>query len=461
MANISELQTEPRLPRVQIVQRGIYDPGRRGISWQLARFGIVGVSNVTVDLLVLNILLLMSPTKSTLLVLLYNSTAYACGAVNSFMLNKYWTFCQTRHVTTGEVFRFVVVNTVGILCNDALLALATHILSLVGNTSLLWTNIAKLCAVVGTATISYGGMRLWVFAGRAEARSEYRIRKVTEPQRDSEVKKDCEPEQMYDEKVLLTRRSLSVILPAYNESGIIGSTIQQVVSTLENWVEDLEVIVVDDGSSDQTKVIVEEIAEHDVRVRLVHHSVNQGYGAALISGFAAARKELTFFMDADGQFDIHDLTGFFHLIEYYDAVLGYRLERQDSWLRLLNAWGWKWLVTLLLGLRVRDIDCAFKLYHTEFLQQTPLETRGAMINAEMLYKLKRSGRSYVQRAVRHFPRTSGRATGAKPGVILRALRELLFYAYKWRCETRKPLSRIAERASITMIMQGKEHEDAE
>ena len=140
-------------------------------------------------------------------------------------------------------------------------------------------------------------------------------------------------------------------------------------------------------------------------------------------------------MDSDGQFDIHDLARFFAYVDEYDAVLGYRLARQDSWLRTLNARGWKLLVAAILGVYVRDIDCAFKLYHTDFIRHIPLETRGAMINAEMLYKLKRSGRSYVQCAVHHLPRTSGHATGANPGVILRALRELLTYARKWRHET--------------------------
>jgi hypothetical protein len=146
-----------------------------------------------------------------------------------------------------------------------------------------------------------------------------------------------------------------------------------------------------------------------------------------VSGFTAATKELTFFMDADGQFDIYDLQQFFPFIDEYDAIIGYRIDRQDSWMRKLNARGWKLLINRVLSVHARDLDCAFKLLH-----QQPLETRGAMINAELLYKLTRSGCSYREIGVHHYPRLGGRATGAKPGMILRALRELFVSAGKWQ-----------------------------
>jgi hypothetical protein len=142
-------------------------------------------------------------------------------------------------------------------------------------------------------------------------------------------------------------------------------------------------------------------------------------------------------MDADGQFDIRDLQQFFPFIDEYNAVIGYRLDRQDSWMRKLNAWGWKRLIGWVLGVHVRDIDCAFKLLHTEFLRQHPLETRGAMINAELLYRLTQAGYSYREIGVHHHPRQGGQATGARPSVILRAMRELFVYARKWHRESRE------------------------
>ena len=228
--------------------------------------------------------------------------------------------------------------------------------------------------------------------------------------------------------------SISIVLPAYNEEAVIGATLEQVLNVMVRWGEEFEVIVVNDGSTDRTGFIVAAVMEVEPRVRMVTHEHNAGYGAALVDGFAAATKELTFFMDSDGQFDIRDLARLMVFIEEYDAVIGYRLERQDRWMRKLNAWGWKMLVRGVLGVRVRDIDCAFKLLHTDFLHEYPLETRGAMINAELLYKLKRAGCTYREVGVRHLPRRGGRATGAKLSVILRAFRELFSYAHKWRRE---------------------------
>jgi glycosyltransferase involved in cell wall biosynthesis len=229
-----------------------------------------------------------------------------------------------------------------------------------------------------------------------------------------------------------SRHSLSVVLPAYNEEQVIADTLLRVLNVLNWWHMDFEILLVNDGSVDHTASIVAQIAEQHPQIRLINHSTNRGYGAALVSGFHAAAKELTFFMDSDGQFDISDLGDFLPLIDTYDAVIGYRIDRQDSLVRKLNAWGWKSLIDLVLDVHVRDIDCAFKLFHTSFFHDRPLETRGAMINAEMLYRLTHSGYTYCERGVQHFSRRAGRATGAKPAVILRAFRELLTYSRKWR-----------------------------
>jgi len=231
--------------------------------------------------------------------------------------------------------------------------------------------------------------------------------------------------------------SLSIVLPAYNEEQVIGQTVSDVLDVVPTWTQDFEVIVVDDGSKDQTAAIVAALIIRDSRVRLVKHEANHGYGAALVSGFAAATKEYTFFMDSDGQFDIRDLATFFPFLNSYDAVIGYRMQRQDTMIRKLNAWGWKQAVGLVLDVCVRDLDCAFKLFPTEFLHSHPLETRGAMINAELLYRAKMAGCTYKEVGVRHLPRRAGRATGAKLSVIIRAFRELFVAARTWKREQRQ------------------------
>lgn len=233
---------------------------------------------------------------------------------------------------------------------------------------------------------------------------------------------------------LITKHSLSVVLPAYNEEHVITMTVQDVLNQFDRWGIDYEIIVANDGSKDRTAELVAKISAIHPQVRLINHVTNQGYGAALVSGFDAASKSLTFFMDSDGQFAIEELQSFFSFIDTYDAVIGYRLNRQDTWMRKANAWGWKSLVGLALGVSVRDIDCAFKLMHTQLLRDSPLETRGAMINAELLYKLKRTHHSYKEIGVHHFPRRAGSATGANVSVILRAFRELISCSIKWRCE---------------------------
>ncbi len=246
--------------------------------------------------------------------------------------------------------------------------------------------------------------------------------------------------------------SLSVVLPAHNEEEAIATTVNEVIDTLSTWMLDFEVIIVDDGSQDHTGVILDIIAESQPSLKVIHHPVNQGYGAALVSGFEAVTKQLTFFMDSDGQFDIHDLERFFPLIEEYDAVLGYRADRQDTWMRKVNAWGWKILVGIVFGIYVRDVDCAFKLYPACFFCEQKLETRGAMINTEILYKFTRAGYTYTQVGVRHLPRRGGQATGAKPSVILRAFRELFIYALKWHREE-KLLEKQQEREKVQRLRE--------
>ncbi len=424
---------------------------------QFVRFSLVGVLNTIIDVVAFNIFVLCFPTQNVALLVVYNSLAYALGAFNSYILNKHWTFQQSKATTGREIMRFTIINACGILSNNLILWLVAGIAHPFIMNITLWANMAKVVAIGGTFTISYLGMRLWVFTGTTRWSLLSYTRVVIKQQRGvadrnvmhrhpiapcivqeentpMHVKTDLAHLQDGPEHQFLTHHSLSVVLPVHNEEGVISSTLHIILTTLPSWVQNFEIIVVNDGSTDATLSIVQDISTANPHVRLITHAVNQGYGAALVSGFMAVTKDLTFFMDADGQFDLRDLKPFFSLIDTHDAVLGYRIDRQDTWLRKCNAWGWKSLVTSIFKIQVRDVDCAFKLYHSEFLHKHQLETRGAMINAEMLYKLKRFGYTYTQLGVCHLPRKSGRATGAKLTVIIRAFHELYTYAQKWHRE---------------------------
>jgi len=218
--------------------------------------------------------------------------------------------------------------------------------------------------------------------------------------------------------------SISVFFPCYNEQGNITRTTQRAIDILQKLGADYEVIIVDDGSSDATGQIADEIAGRNNRVKVVHHPTNLGYGAALQSGFKAATKELVFYTDGDGQFDISELPPLLPLIKQYDIISCYRLNRQDSLLRKLNGWAWTKLVGFLFNMNVRDIDCAFKLYKREIFDNIQMSSTGALIDAEILALAVRKGYTITQRPVHHYPRTAGVQTGAKLRVILRAFKEL-------------------------------------
>ena len=227
--------------------------------------------------------------------------------------------------------------------------------------------------------------------------------------------------------------SLSVVLPAYNESENIKKTIENCVFYLEENVLDYEVIVVNDGSSDDTKKIVEEISHLNFKIVLVNHEINKGYGSALKSGFDNAKSEYIFFMDSDGQFDISDLDKLLTLVSPEYIVIGYRENRADSFIRSLNAWMYGLYIYLMFGLKVKDMDCAFKIFPNKAYRDIkPIKSGGALFTSEFLIKLKRAGYIIKEVPVSHFPRRFGTQTGANIRVIIRMFKE----SWKLRNELR-------------------------
>jgi len=218
--------------------------------------------------------------------------------------------------------------------------------------------------------------------------------------------------------------SISVFFPCYNEQENIRRTAQRATEALKGMGYDYEIILVNDGSKDQTGKIADELAAEDGHIRAVHHRQNMGYGAALQSGIRAAKKELIFFTDGDGQFDINEIKLLLPMIERNDIVCGYRLDRKDPFMRKLNGWMWTQLVNLLFGMRIRDIDCAFKMFRGEVFTGMKMSSGGALISAEILARATRRGYRIAEVGVHHYPRTAGTQTGANLRVILRAFKEL-------------------------------------
>jgi glycosyltransferase involved in cell wall biosynthesis len=230
----------------------------------------------------------------------------------------------------------------------------------------------------------------------------------------------------------LLKEGISLFFPAYNEAENVGGTIAKSVAVLEPLDCKYEVIIVDDGSRDRTSEVVREYAAGNPNVVLERHEKNRGYGGALQTGFQKCRYGLIFFSDCDLQFDLAELNSFIAIMKQnpeIDAVIGYRIQRADHFIRKVNAFGWKLWARLLFGLKVRDIDCAFKLFQRKAIEKIRIESTGALISVEILAKLKKMGCKVVEAGVHHYPRTAGSQTGAKLSVIIKAFQES-FALYK-------------------------------
>src|SRR5216110_3247501 len=220
-------------------------------------------------------------------------------------------------------------------------------------------------------------------------------------------------------------KSLSLVFPAFNEAANIRTVVEDAHQTVPKLAPIFEIIVVNDGSKDRTGEICDRLAEELSNVRVVHHPRNCGYGAALKSGINLARHDLIFFTDADGQFDLKEVASLLEQADAYDIVAGYRARRQDPPHRLLFAWGWNMLVQLVLGIKIRDIDCAFKVFNRRVFDKVQINSVGAMVNTEIFAQVSRFGMTVMEIPVSHFPRRHGKPTGGNPAVIFKAFRELI------------------------------------
>ncbi len=221
-----------------------------------------------------------------------------------------------------------------------------------------------------------------------------------------------------------TVRDVSVIFPAFNEEGNIRCTVETVIRALPKVAMKWEIIVVDGGNSDATALVCDELKAQFPEVEIIRHGQNRGYSAALKSGIMSTKYDLIFFSDSDGQFDFRDLEQLIFWSEDYDIVAGYRAKRQEPLYRRINALGWNVLVRLVLGIKLRNIDCAFKVFRRSVFDHVQIRCVGAMVNTEILAQATQLGMRIRKVKVSYFLRRQGKQSGTNVHVIIKAFREL-------------------------------------
>ena len=225
------------------------------------------------------------------------------------------------------------------------------------------------------------------------------------------------------------RPHLTFFFPAFNEEENVAETVRRALDEIGPLVDgSIEVLIVDDGSTDRTPELADALAAGDPRVR-VHHQENRGYGGALRAGFEHARGRVIGFSDGDLQFDLREMSRLLSRLDDpgkkpVDAVIGYRIKRRDPPHRIFIAKTYNTIVSALFGLRVRDIDCAMKLFRREVFDGLPLATDSPFLSAELLIKLRARGERIAQVGVNHYPRAAGTNTGASFRKILRTFRDI-------------------------------------
>ncbi len=230
--------------------------------------------------------------------------------------------------------------------------------------------------------------------------------------------------------------SLTAFFPVYNEEKNIPHFVAEALTELPKLAKKFEILIINDGSKDTSASVANALAKKypDV-VRVIHHEKNLGYGAALRSGFSAATHEWVFFTDGDQQFKLQQLEKFIPFTETHKVIIGYRVQRAEGKVRAANARLFKLFVDILFRLHVIDIDCAFKLFDTKLMQSLPLESNGAFISSEFLYRLKKKRYKFKQLPVAHQKRRFGSPSGNRLHVIIRAgleaLRLYLHMKFGW------------------------------
>lgn len=205
---------------------------------------------------------------------------------------------------------------------------------------------------------------------------------------------------------------ITIILPVLNEEENIKSQVQEILDYLSAREEDFEIIIVNDGSTDRTPDIAEQLCRENEHVRVIHHPSNKGYGTSLADGFMSARRKYIFFTDADRQFYIDNLDILFPLMktDVMDIIVGYRLNRKDPFFRRFLSWGYNSMAGFIFDLQIKDIDCAFKIFKRTVFDTIQINSRNFFVNTEILAKARFHKLRILEVGVDHFPRSAGQST---------------------------------------------------
>jgi len=218
--------------------------------------------------------------------------------------------------------------------------------------------------------------------------------------------------------------SLSVFFPAFNDKETIPFLVRKAASILPKITNDFEIIIVNDGSKDGTAGVLKKLEKEFSHLKIIEHPVNRGYGAALKSGFRNAKKEFVFYTDGDGQYDVSEMKKLVkEMKDDVDVVNGYKINRADSVFRIVCGEIYSKFIKLVFGLKIRDIDCDFRLIRREVLQKIKPQKNSGAICVELVKKIQDAGFKIVEVPVHHYPRTSGRSTFFSPINIIKTLIE--------------------------------------
>ncbi len=218
---------------------------------------------------------------------------------------------------------------------------------------------------------------------------------------------------------------ISVVFPAYNDGGTIASMVAAAWIALQQVTKDFEIIVVNDGSSDYTATMLDEVSTRYPELRVITHPSNRGYGAALRTGFSAATKDWVFYTDGDSQYNPLELVNLVDALhDGVDVVNGYKLTRNDSWMRMVIGRAYHYFVKFIFGIRIRDVDCDFRLIPRNILEEIELKSNSGAICLELVKKIQDAGYVFAEVPVNHYSRKYGVSQFFVPWRIIRTLRQL-------------------------------------